>query len=536
MLPAYAMTSGGATYAYAPALPSSMSAMSVSPALPASMPILPAPSASAYGGVAPPALPLPSRRMSPYSLPLPGSAPLPIPTGTPRVGTPSLPLAVPLGTRVPSIASGSVTTFPMTGGVAVRATSPPAPVAVASPVVVAAAAPAPVAVVRSPTSTVVMTSSPTSVSAMPRPLSVASALPAPTGSFSSYAGAIAENSIDDLLLTKGYLRLDVITLDSDREKIFYIKAINPVGDIVFIEADRSGALTVQLQNRTVVKVSPGSAISQSVKIKAAECAESAGCRAAFQCEGEFCIVQRADDGKIYEGTFVTTESASDKKITPLGSPVAYPIITLSEIEANSDGAIVRVRKATMEIQAAARVSSMEMLNKVHTSAEQLTARLNRLRVGYGDMHDFRDREVKKGFEIIDRYRRLPQPLSEVDKKMYKDLVDKLYNLNLTYSQLINYMKEYTLLHKQLDELVMRTDDSFYGLYREVRRTYDADVSKELRKPGYWGLPAQFDKFSYEELLADPWPTSIKVGDRFEPVVPPIPDTPATAAFRRAMRG
>ncbi len=503
----------------------------------------------------PPASPLPTTPLalpmytSPRiatPLPLPrASTPLPLP-GAPLavLGTPALPLALPLGS-VPRGTNGSVTTFPMTGGVSPRSILPGSvalqsstPLPLPGSVVTAAeTAPqdaaallslGPASPARSVTTTT-RTTTPvlTTASPVPRPLSsnVVTALPSASRAFSSYAAGISENSIDDLLMTKGYLRLDTITLDTDQEKVFYVKAIDPVGDIVFIQMDKSGGLTVQLSNRTVVKVSEGTSIPHSVKVRAAECAGSSVCGVAFQCEGEFCFVNRKDDGKLYEGTFVTSETASDKKITPFGSPVAYPIITLSEIEANNDNAIERVRKATMDIQAAAYASSLATITDVRKGVVLLSQRLETLSVGYTKMHEFRNMEVKKSLQLIDEYRRLPQPLSAENQDKYKQVVDKLYSLNVTFIQLVTFMREYSATQKLIDDMVVKANDSVNSLFVEARRTYDKNVSKAIRNPVVWGLPAQLDKVeNFDDFIHGRWPTDM-----------PVPESPAVTGLRRLLK-
>lgn len=531
------------------------------PTLPVLPPASPLPylAAASPVGVASP-LSYPSYT-TPSPLPLPASfsplpasfSPLPLPASA--IGTPSLPLALPLGTVNSSLAqSGGVTTFPLTGGVSpmVAAASglalplparvgsalpPPTPASspASSPFLAAETAPTDAAVLLGlGTPRTVTNVSPvlTSASASPRaliatPVTTVTPLPPASRAFNSYAAGIKENSIDDLLISKGYLRLDTISLDIEKDKAMYIKAINPVGDIVFIHADKSGGLSVQLANRTVVKISDGTSIPRSVKIRAEQCANSAACGIAFQCEGDYCFVNRNNKGEMLEGTFITSETASDKKITPYGSYVAYPVITLSEIESNNDDAIVRVRKATMEIQREARAHSATILNDASgkggliPSVRLLDERLRFLQARYNDMHTFREVEVKRALGLIDQYRRMPQPLSAENQAKYKMVVDKLYNLNLTFVQLVSFMGEYAQTQKAIDDLIVKANDSINNLYWEARRTYDDEVSKALRDATAWGLPAQLNSIPWPQFQAGEWTG--------------VPETPAVSGLRRLVK-
>jgi hypothetical protein len=350
-----------------------------------------------------------------------------------------------------------------------------------------------------------------------------SALPPATSRFESYADAVDANSINDLLMQKGYASLDTITMNvNGGESAFYIKAINSLGDIVFIESNRTGGLSVQLADRTLVKVTDGSSIAQSVKVSALNCAGSAVCGVAFQCEGEFCILRRRNDGQIDQGTYIVAEGPQDKAVTPLGSAVAYPIILMSELETNNEDAIKRVRMATVKIQQVAKDTTLKKLNEAKASATSLADRLNALSLAYNKMHSFRESEVAQAINRVNALRLKPQPLSAEDQALYKNLIDQLYNHNVTAGELFDFASNFaSKAQPEIESLRIRTIDGINSFFVKARKSYDAKISAPLRDARTWELPVELNKVPDADLMSGQWNVA-------------VPDTPQLAMFKRLL--
>lgn len=374
---------------------------------------------------------------------------------------------------------------------------------------------------------------PSSASSLPRALTPAGAATSAaeikaiesreSSQFASYAEAIAQDNIDVLLVTKGYVRIDTIMLnDAGREVVQYIKAINPMGDIVFIEMDRSGALSVQMADRTVVRVSQGSSIPTSVRVSAETCAGSAACGVAFQCADGVCVLQRDQTGQLYEGNFIITESPSNKRILPVGSPVAFPVIKLTEILTDPEGTILRVRQATANIQASARTNSLKELDALVGSTKNLDDRINTLKLAFYKMNEFREKEVATAIGLINMFRNMPQPLSAENQAKYKSLVDRLFVLNLTFIQLVSFVDEVIRMRNEIDSMIVRTNDSINGFFLKTRESYDPQISDQIRNAEVWGLPKELNSVGdYNALISGQWAGQ-------------IPSTPALESFKRVL--
>lgn len=324
--------------------------------------------------------------------------------------------------------------------------------------------------------------------------------PLPSARFSNYSSAVDSNNIDDLLMKKGYTALQYITLDNE-DQVAYIKAENPIGDIVIIKADKAGLINVQLPNRTVVKVSDGSQVPKSVKVSAATCAGSASCGVAFECEGDYCIMNRNNDGSLSTGTYALSETVVNRTLTPFGSPVAYPVITLSEIEANNEAAIVTARKATETIQNESRKATRDLFSNLIQQSAGTTFQLQQVNTALDNFHNAIAGERKTYLAMADRYRSLPQPLSSQNQENYKQIVDHLFKLNKTFDKLQRFTYQY---HGQLLPAVQTQTtqalDAFNELYVKARKTLDPGVSGWLLKAGLWGLPPQLNAVPSADLM------------------------------------
>jgi hypothetical protein len=156
------------------------------------------------------------------------------------------------------------------------------------------------------------------------------------------------DSIDiDLFLKEN--KYTVITRYIMSEKVDYIKAISPLGDIVFINVDQKGISTTDVGDFTSVSQVAGTKISVSDRLSATDCTSTSTCGVALQCADELCTILRRDDGSNSQKSFVMTEGYSSKTITPDGSSIAYPIVKLSEIKINPKLTVQRISMASQKI-------------------------------------------------------------------------------------------------------------------------------------------------------------------------------------------
>jgi len=325
-------------------------------------------------------------------------------------------------------------------------------------------------------------------------------LPKPTQA-ASYS-ALADSQVEAVLFKHGYLTESVISL-AESGSVPFVQASTKQGDTCYVKIDRpNGGISFESGNRTNVTIATGSSILQSTKVDTMACAGSEVCGVAFQCEGELCISQRGVDGVPVESTFVTVSKPTDAVMTRVGSPVAYPVVTLSEIEADPAGTLKRIREATVRIQARAIASSETAIHAAVEESVRLQKYFTDLEIAIRKMHEFRNAEVKVRIARWYEYNALPTPMSAANEAQFKTLVDTLRNLSFVFAQLISFTGNFErFARKHLGMLTGSTRDAFYSLFTTARRNFTTQISGPLLNPIHWSLPAAVDAVDFSKSTA-----------------------------------
>jgi hypothetical protein len=341
-------------------------------------------------------------------------------------------------------------------------------------------------------------------------------LPKDSRSFKSASKSIKGDSLDEFLLLNGLVVLETISIGKEDNKIPFIKAYNSAGDILFIRLDKPGSLTFTMDNNTTVDIIQGSSIPKSLKVSAAACAGNAVCGVAFQCGNEYCILNRSDSGEINETNFSIVSEVNVKNILPFGSPIAFPIVNLSEIETDNQAAMLRVRKATDSIQKEALLRVYEATGVAIREAEMLVKNIKNLQMAYDKFIFAVDTEVQTYLKLDDQYRLMKNnadlagtTLDPINQEKYKEVVSRLFNLNHAKTQTIAFMSSYNNIYHELSSQGLRTKKEFYNLFLESNRILNDDpVSKKVKDAEYWNLPKEFKTLSRDEILSGIYPDSI----------------------------
>lgn len=439
--------------------------------------------------------PVPERQKSPpFAFPtFPATAaPAVAPTFTP-VQTPVAPersastMDAPDEIPIPGAAPSA---FPSIAKLASVVGVPPAPTRSAvQPVLASAASPVPPALKASPQDAL--------------PAAVMSTKP-----YSSYQEAMSATSLDAVLVKYGYVRMETITVDSaGGGKAAYVKCVNLAGDFCFVDVTETPGMSLQLSNQTRVTVSEGkSSVAASVQMSAIDCARTATCGVMFECNGEFCAVKQDDSGSVSSSTFIVSNRNVDARITPYGSPIAFPIVTIAEVMENNESCLARVRKATFEIQKAAATRSIADSAEVSGLAVALAKSLDRLAARYRQVQNQRAAESQAFLRVLTEFRQkqmaaggmLPSDAQEKIKK----IVDHLQGLNRVCIDLLNFVNSFNTIRERLIECNQQTNDAYWSLFLVVRKdTFAVDFSAELRDARTWGLPEALNRVGPEDYMS-----------------------------------
>jgi hypothetical protein len=323
---------------------------------------------------------------------------------------------------------------------------------------------------------------------------------------SSFAEAI-RGGPEGRLQKQSYLIMETITVAGTDEK--YVKAFNPFGDYCFVDISGTEGISIQIGNQTSVEVTDGSRrVSASTQISAAQCAKMSTCGVMFECDGEFCSAKFDDSGSVATRSYTVTSQKNHSRITPYGSPIAFPIVTLAEIEANPMETISRTREATYEMQ---RMAIEEATKRTEALAErtlQLSKGMRHLHDVYSGVQSQRMKEINETINMVITSRQKNQlvsgePLPPDEQRKFKAGVDHIRALNVSFVEHLNFMNSYNRSEADIAKINDFTQDSYWILYANVTRkdgVFFEDYSKNILSAAYWGLPQEVDGMNIDDAI------------------------------------
>lgn len=205
-----------------------------------------------------------------------------------------------------------------------------------------------------------------------------------TMKFHDHKGMLVDSSVEQMLTKSGYLPVDKILTKDENDILMcqYIKAIDPTGRTAFVDLDCEGYVSVGPEDMAVTTASKASVLPYSVKMGTYECASSDVCGVAFECDNEICTLKRNEKSlNPSEDVFSTEHKQSGEGHKEHGMlsnhPVAYPIVSMSDIKENPDRVACSIRDShnrmrNVEFNQASRDSSMlvEATNALNNEARR----------------------------------------------------------------------------------------------------------------------------------------------------------------------
>lgn len=313
------------------------------------------------------------------------------------------------------------------------------------------------------------------------------------------SGALTSDSVSKFVVTDDHINVDsilhdnmytIVTRFAVSDDAAYIKAISPLGDIVFIQVDRKGLSTFDIGDFTTVKSIKGTKINSSDKTAASTCTSQSTCGVALQCENELCVIVRRDDGKNDQNNFMVSESYSEKTITPVGSTIAFPIVRLSEIMLDPQGTAKRISNASKSIyDNSYSISTVELgslmsqIDKLHKNSLKFT--------------EVRDSHIQKHAKDIYKLSYLAQghyteylkgTMSEANREKYLKVLVNIYARSRELTKIISISNTVAQLERDLIETrtrieslhhVLETNLDFFKDERGNSRILDFDEALAL---------------------------------------------------------
>lgn len=172
---------------------------------------------------------------------------------------------------------------------------------------------------------------------------------------SNYQELLAKNSKMADLVKNGYHPVSTVIVKNNEGGLEgrYVKALNKMGQHVFVLLDTQGYTAVDPKDLTMIEAKAASIVPLGVKASGLDNAGAEVSGVAFECNEGVCTLIRGQDTTPRETSFVYVEKKAEKAAIIQDHVIAYPIVRLSEIIANPDLVMKNVDIATRRIRNAA---------------------------------------------------------------------------------------------------------------------------------------------------------------------------------------
>lgn len=255
-----------------------------------------------------------------------------------------------------------------------------------------------------------------------------------------------EEGIEQKLLEKGYNILSKILVNSeDMTKARYLEVINPRGQHLFIELDLDGIVALRDDDATLIEGQMGTAIPYSSKMGAIQCADGM-CGIAFVCEDGICTLEKSGIDETTENTFIF--SGKERKGKMSNEPIPYPIIRLSEVEANPEAVTQTIEEITRRIRSGPYQSCIKNLDEMEKDLVNFENNFSRFRQAQKEAASAINSSLQELEKIYNLYRSHP-PEDDQSQERYHQLI---YNIQCRHETALVILDACSAVSKKRDKL------------------------------------------------------------------------------------
>jgi hypothetical protein len=234
------------------------------------------------------------------------------------------------------------------------------------------------------------------------------------------------------LLDLGYNVIDYIVVDG---KVFLMLSYNRAGDLLAIRPDRNtGTVYVAEGKKTIVDEVDATIIPNTTITDISKCAINASCGAVAKCNDHYCMINTDNDGTVRHHSFtVKKEVPLGATVTLANSAIGVPLVSLSDIEANSAMVDAVVRKATLNFNSEFVNASKAQLTNMIKEAEILTEQLKSIRSNVDNIISTSEMKTKR---LLQKQETLSAIGNKTEKEQVetKKVVDELVKTSSTTMQ------------------------------------------------------------------------------------------------------
>jgi len=272
--------------------------------------------------------------------------------------------------------------------------------------------------------------------------------------YSSYGEMIEHKSVDQKLFMYGYIpKQKVYITDKQGEKVKFIKTVNKFGFCVYVIPDMVGFTNIECEDLSMVAVAKGELVPHSVKLGARKCIGNEVCGVAMECgEGGICaLTHEGDVAEFREETFLYREENVRRTITELDKIIPYPVVKLSEIEANPSLVLNNTMVVTKRLRENAFCACREETAHFLSKAEELVCMIKEFIKLRDAQHDALGENLHKLRTAIDACRE-PSTMKEKER-----LCKIMYNIEVRETMLVELLKCCKLICKESPKLTCIID-------------------------------------------------------------------------------
>jgi len=282
---------------------------------------------------------------------------------------------------------------------------------------------------------------------------------------------IKDPVVENELIKSGYLPTQKIMINEGSQKqCMFIKATNKFGQPVLIKLDDEGVVVESQADLTIVKSNVGQIGDYSSRVGERVCMQSEACGLAYVCNNGVCVMENDNSGKIIESKFEFVKRFSEQDAIIGDEPVAYPVVSLSDIRANPALVLDITNKATKRLRNAAYNNSTQSLIDVRNNIEKLNLVFNEfLRIrGIQEKRLMESIKILEGY-IVNYERLCLKVESQVELQKHKEVIANLTLRNEKVTDLLRAVRSVTDINTSLLDIINNINESTRFLCDEFQQ-------------------------------------------------------------------
>jgi hypothetical protein len=279
---------------------------------------------------------------------------------------------------------------------------------------------------------------------------------------------IADPAVETELISYGYLPTQKIMINENNEKqAMFIKATNKFGQPILIKLDDEGKVVESTSDLTIIKTNTGQIGDYSSRVGEKICMQTEACGLAYVCNNGICVMENDNNGRVVESKFEFVKRFSEQDAIIGDEPVAYPVVTLSDIRANSALVLEITNRATKRLRNAAYANSTVSLVEVRENIQRLNEAFNI----FLNVRSMQEKRLMNSIAVLEsyilRYEALCNKVeSQAELQKHKDVIANLTLRNDKVMDLLRAVKNVTNINIPLMEIVNTITESTRFLQEE----------------------------------------------------------------------